>query len=111
MAEDVGAAKQSSRQWKDYLTARNIIAAVIGIAALLFIFQNTKTGHFHFLWFDISAPTWFWLLGLFAAGFGTGLLFARLRAKRATDQTKARRPSRPRRTPQPADSTPQGTGS
>jgi uncharacterized integral membrane protein len=42
-------------------TTKQIIAAVIAVVALLFIFQNTGTGHFHFLWFDFQAPVWIWL--------------------------------------------------
>jgi uncharacterized integral membrane protein len=69
------------RDYREFLTTKNIIAAVLVVVALLFIFQNTGTGHFHFLWFNLAAPRWLWLLGVFAAGFGSGLLFARHRAK------------------------------
>jgi uncharacterized integral membrane protein len=68
------------QQWRP--TGRQIIAAIIALVALLFIFQNTKTGHFHFLWFDFQAPVWFWMLIVFAGGVATGLLFAGRRAKR-----------------------------
>jgi uncharacterized integral membrane protein len=66
----------------DYVTPRLIIGAVIVVAALLLVFQNTSTGEFHFLWFDMKAPRWLWLLGVFAAGVVTGLLVARRRAAR-----------------------------
>jgi len=62
-------------------TARNIIGAVIVIVALLFIFQNTQTGNFHFLFFDIQAPRWLWLLGVFAAASPPAFSFARHRAQ------------------------------
>jgi hypothetical protein len=51
------------------------------VAALLFVFQNTRTGHFSFLWFDFNAPVWLWVLMVFGAGIATGLLFAQRRAK------------------------------
>jgi uncharacterized integral membrane protein len=51
------------------------------VAALLFIFQNTHTGDFHFLWFDFKAPVWFWMLVVFAAGLATGLLLSGRRTK------------------------------
>jgi uncharacterized integral membrane protein len=54
------------------------------MAALLFIFQNTNTGDFHFLWFDFKAPVWFWMLVVFGAGIATGLLVAGRRAKQKT---------------------------
>ena len=79
MSETQAPAKQ---RWRP--TGRQIIAAIIVIATLLLIFQNTKTGHFHFLWFDFTAPTWFWLLVVFCGGVVTGVLFAGRRAKRKT---------------------------
>jgi uncharacterized integral membrane protein len=81
VAEQVAPAKEGTRKWTDYLTARNIIGVLIVIAALLFIFQNTQTGHFHFLFLDINAPRWLWLLGVFAAGWAAGMLFTRHRSR------------------------------
>ena len=78
MAKNVTPSNQQ-RKWTDLLTPRNIIAGVIVIVALLFIFQNTATGEFHFLFLDMEAPTWLWLLGVFAAGFVGGFLFSRYR--------------------------------
>jgi uncharacterized integral membrane protein len=83
VAEDVTPAKPQ-RTWTDFLTGRNIFAVLIVVAGLLFIFQNTATGDFNFLFFDIKAPTWLWLLGLFAAGFLAGYLFSRHRARSKT---------------------------
>jgi hypothetical protein len=37
-------------------TTKQIIAAILAVVAVLFMFQNTGTGHFHFLWFDFQAP-------------------------------------------------------
>ena len=67
------------QRWRP--TGGQIIAAIIGVAALLLIFQNTRTGEFHFLWFDFKAPVWFWMLVVFAGGVATGMLFAGRRAK------------------------------
>jgi uncharacterized integral membrane protein len=67
------------QRWRP--TGKQIIGAIIVIAALLFIFQNTHTGDFRFLWFDFKAPVWFWMLIVFAGGVATGLLFAGRRAK------------------------------
>ena len=77
MSESKPSAKQ---QWRP--TGRQIIAAIIVVAAMIFIFQNTKTGHFHFLWFDFQAPVWLWLLVVFGGGVATGLLIAGRRAKK-----------------------------
>jgi uncharacterized integral membrane protein len=64
-------------------TGKQIIAAII-LAALLFIFQNTMTGDFHFLWFDFKAPIWFWMPIVFCGGVVTGLLVSSRRAKHKT---------------------------
>ena len=82
MTDDV-TPTQPERKWSDLLTFRNIIGGVIVIVALLFIFQNTQTGDFHFLFFDIKAPRWLWLLGVFGGGFVAGWLFSRHRAAQA----------------------------
>jgi len=70
----------ANEQWRP--TTKEIVAAVIGVVALLFIFQNNKTGHFHFLWFDFSGRVWLWLLFIFGAGLATGLLIASRRSHR-----------------------------
>jgi uncharacterized integral membrane protein len=66
---------------KDLLTPKRVVGGVIAILALLFVFQNTESGVFNFLFFDFSAPLWLWLLGIFAAGFATGWLFKGRRAR------------------------------
>jgi hypothetical protein len=43
-------------------------------------FQNTGIGDFHFLFFDIKATKWLWILDVFAAGFATCSLWTRYRA-------------------------------
>ena len=42
--------------------------AIIGIVALLFIFQNTDSTEFNFLWFDFRFPLWGILLVFMAIG-------------------------------------------
>ena len=79
VSESKAPAKQ---RWRP--TRQQIIAAIIVVAALLFIFQNTHTGEFDFLWFQFTAPVWFWMLVVFCAGIATGLLVASQRAKQKT---------------------------
>lgn len=52
-------------------------AAVIGVLALIFVFQNTATGRVEFLFWTIEAPAWLWLLIIFLAGAVVGWLFGR----------------------------------
>jgi uncharacterized integral membrane protein len=61
-------------------TRRQTIAAVIAVAAVVFISQNKNEARFHFLWFHFRAPLW--LLLVFSAGICTGLLIASRRARR-----------------------------
>lgn len=42
--------------------------ALIALAALLFILQNTESTRFEFLWFDFDWPLWTMLLAFMAAG-------------------------------------------
>jgi uncharacterized integral membrane protein len=92
VAEDAATPNQKTRKWTDLLTRKRIIGGIIVIVALLFIFQNTSTGHFNFLFFDFKAPRWLWLVGVFAAGFATCWLFApRTRHSRTRDRTSPRR--------------------
>jgi uncharacterized integral membrane protein len=72
----------AKQRWRP--TGKQIIAAIIVVAALFFIFQNTKTGHFHFLFFDFNAPVWLWVLVVFCGGVATRLLVASRRAKHKT---------------------------
>jgi uncharacterized integral membrane protein len=44
------------------------IPAVIGLVALLFVFQNTQEVEFEFLWFDFSMPLWTMLIGFALVG-------------------------------------------
>jgi uncharacterized integral membrane protein len=57
------------------LTPRIIGAVVIGVLALIFIFQNTGRSRVHLLFWNSSRPQWLWLLIVFAAGFIVGSIF------------------------------------
>jgi uncharacterized integral membrane protein len=79
MSLDATPEQRADEGW--HPTKKQIVAAIIAVVAVLFIFQNTGTGHFHFLWLDFTAPVWIWLLAVFAGGVATGLLIASRRAK------------------------------
>ena len=72
----------AGERWRP--TTKQVIGAVIVVVALVAVLQNTRRGHFNFLFFDFNAPVWVWLLVNFGAGFATGLLVARRRAHRAS---------------------------
>lgn len=60
------------------------LAALAGVLALVFVFQNTAEGQVNFLFWDISMPAWIWLLVIFVAGAVVGSLFPWLRGRRGT---------------------------
>ncbi len=59
-----------------------IVAIVLGVLALVFIFQNTGSGHVNFLFWDFTLPAWVWLLVIFLAGVVVGSMFPWFRRKR-----------------------------
>lgn len=64
------------------LTPRAIVALVIGVAAVIFIFSNTDDIKLSWLWLELSAPGWVMLLALFAGGLAVGFFLGRNRYKR-----------------------------
>lgn len=55
---------------------------VLGLAALLFIVQNTKSVQFTFLWFEFNAPLWVMLIVFAVVGALVFWFIARRRRKR-----------------------------
>jgi uncharacterized integral membrane protein len=63
------------------LTPRWITGIAIAIASLIFVFSNRAEASLRFLWLELSAPGWVFLVLLLAAGFISGWLIARSRYK------------------------------
>lgn len=61
---------------------KQIAIGVLGILAVVFIFQNTGKGKVHFLWFDITAPAWLWLIVVFLIGGAVGWIIRVRRDRR-----------------------------
>lgn len=59
-----------------------VVGVVIAVLALVFVFQNTAEGRVDFLFWNITLPTWIWLLVIFAAGVVVGSIFPWLRGRR-----------------------------
>jgi lipopolysaccharide assembly protein A len=72
---------RTEEQWRP--TPKMIVGGIIGLLALIFVFQNTGKKQVNFLWMDFNAPAWMWLLIIFLAGALVGYMFARRQAKRA----------------------------
>ncbi|TCJ00597.1 LapA family protein [Aeromicrobium sp. IC_218] len=54
---------------------RTVVAVVLALLALTFVFQNTESKSVRFLFWSTSMPAWIWLLVVFAAGVVAGSLF------------------------------------
>lgn len=63
------------------VTPKTILALVIALAALIFIFSNTGEFTLSFLWLTFTAPEWMMLLILFLAGLLVGFFSGRNRYK------------------------------
>lgn len=57
-------------------------AAVLGVLATVFVFQNTARGQIDFLFWSVRMPAWIWLLAVFLAGVVVGSMFPWLRRRR-----------------------------
>jgi uncharacterized integral membrane protein len=59
------------------ISPKVVVAAIITVAAIWFIFANTARAHIR-LWIPtVSAPMWLVLVVTFIAGFVTGMLLQR----------------------------------
>ncbi|WP_018353293.1 lipopolysaccharide assembly protein LapA domain-containing protein [Longispora albida] len=79
MSHAAGPEDKNGRSW---LTPKLVLGAVIGILALVFVFQNTRNGRFTFLFWEANAPAWLWMLVLFLAGMVVGSIFPWFRRRR-----------------------------
>ena len=61
---------------------RTVVAGVLVVLALVFVFQNTASRRVHFLFWSMSMPAWIWLLIIFLVGAIAGSMFPWLRRKR-----------------------------
>jgi uncharacterized integral membrane protein len=65
------------------MRVRTVVAGVLVVLALVFVFQNTSSRRVHFLFWSMSMPAWIWLLIIFAVGVTAGSVFPWLRKRRA----------------------------
>lgn len=61
------------------ITPRTIVAALLVVAAAVFILQNRNSTSIDLLWISVQAPLWLVLVVVFAAGWLAGTLFRRKR--------------------------------
>lgn len=63
-------------------STRAIIAIVIAIAALAFVFSNVGPATLRFLFLQFTMPAWGWFLAVLLAGVVIGSLFPWFRPKK-----------------------------
>lgn len=64
------------------ISVRTVLAAVVVVLALIFIFQNTGSGRVSFLVWEFNAPAWIWLVIVFVAGLAVGSVFPWFRRRK-----------------------------
>lgn len=62
---------------------RWVVAGVLILLALIFIFQNTGTSRVSFLLWGIQAPAWVWLAIIFLTGVVIGSIFPWFKGRRS----------------------------
>ncbi|HPZ34655.1 MAG TPA: hypothetical protein PLN73_05525 [Microbacteriaceae bacterium] len=68
------------------LSGKAIIAIVIAVVSLAFVFSNTAEASLHFLGLSFTMPAWGWFLAVLIAGVVIGSLFPWLRPRRRRDR-------------------------
>lgn len=72
----------STQSPKKKISPKAIIAIILGVLALIFIFSNSGTATAHFLGLTIAAPGWIWFLVLLVVGVVIGSIFPWFRKKK-----------------------------
>lgn len=62
--------------------ARAVVAIIITIAALAFVFSNVGPATLRFLFLEFTMPAWGWFLAVLAAGVVIGSLFPWFRPRK-----------------------------
>jgi uncharacterized integral membrane protein len=75
MYEHIEGPETAERRSSPLLRPKVVAAAVIGLLALVFILQNAGSRRVEFLFWDVSAPSWLWMVILFGAGVVVGSVF------------------------------------
>jgi uncharacterized integral membrane protein len=70
------------QQTRRSVSPKMVVAIIVGVLALVFVFQNTGSKHVDFLFWSLSMPAWIWLLVVFVAGLVVGSMFPWLRRRR-----------------------------
>jgi len=76
---DAGSGAEKERAAR---TSRAIIAIIIAVAALAFVFSNVGPATLRFLFLEFTMPAWGWFLAILLAGVLIGSLFPWFRPRK-----------------------------
>lgn len=82
MSDRVQLAAGDGSTQKSGSNTRAIIAIIIAIAALAFVFSNVAPATLRFLFIQFTMPAWAWFLAVLLAGVVIGSLFPWFRSKK-----------------------------
>lgn len=82
MADKETVAGSSGEKERAARTSRAIIAIIIAIAALSFVFSNVGPATLRFLFLEFTMPAWGWFLAVLLAGVLIGSLFPWFRPRK-----------------------------
>lgn len=63
-------------------SGRMILAIILAIVALAFVFSNVAPATLHFLFLQFTMPAWGWFLAVLIAGVAIGSLFPWFRPRK-----------------------------
>lgn len=75
MFKHIEGPKAAERRLPPLLRPKVVVAGVLALLALVFILQNAGTRRVELLFWDVSAPSWLWMVVLFGAGVVVGSVF------------------------------------
>lgn len=82
MAESDTAAPTPSAKERSGNNGKAILAIIIGVAALTFVFSNVGPATLRFLFLQFTMPAWGWFLAVLIAGVVIGSLFPWFRPRK-----------------------------
>ncbi|MBL3699868.1 LapA family protein [Leucobacter luti] len=78
----MASSEPASQETQSRNNTRIIVAIIITVVALAFVFSNVGSATLRFLFLQFTMPAWAWFLAVLAAGVVIGSLFPWFRPKR-----------------------------
>lgn len=82
MSEKGNTVRSDTQKTSGANNAKVIVAIIIAIAALAFVFSNVAPATLRFLFLEFTMPAWGWFLAVLIAGVAIGSLFPWFRPRK-----------------------------